>query len=76
MSDVLLQSSAAVSYRLAKEPVMAEEQPSFSADSAGVVSLVGWDDPSNIGPTGTTSWPIDGALIAGAPSHPTSTKES
>ncbi len=38
---------------------MTEISPIFSADSAGVITAVGWDDPSNICQTGTVSQPVD-----------------
>jgi hypothetical protein len=33
--------------------------PTFSADSTGVITATGWDDPSNICPAGTVSQPIE-----------------
>jgi hypothetical protein len=46
---------------------MAEELPDFSADSAGIISVVGWGDPSKVHPDETTSQPIHGDLApAGA----------
>lgn len=38
---------------------MTEIQPAFSADSTGVITFVGWGDPSNVWPGGTVSQPID-----------------
>ncbi|MGV8882327.1 MAG: hypothetical protein ACOH19_09235 [Rhodoglobus sp.] len=35
------------------------EQPGFSADSTGVIRLVGWSDPSNPGTGKTASIPVD-----------------
>jgi hypothetical protein len=37
---------------------MTESSAIFSADSNGVVTPVGWGDPSNVGLGGTTSQPL------------------
>ena len=41
---------------------MTDVHPVFSADSAGVISVVGWGDPSNVWPGGTVSQPVDSEL--------------
>ncbi len=38
---------------------MTDIHPVFAADSSGVITAVGWGDPSNIEPGGTTSQPVD-----------------
>jgi len=41
---------------------MTEKQPVFSADSTGVITPVGWGEPSNIWLGGTISQPVESEL--------------